>query len=138
MSSDLTLHVRRAPKSDPYGDVAPKLPKKGDAMSNLYDVERSWPDYFLEHRERTVEQQGTYRCGDLPVWTVYCPNGYLGNSTIIEGDDGLIVYDRRQSRRRRRRRRGDREDLGQAGARNLLLTPPHRPLQRRVRDCRSR
>lgn len=41
----------------------------------------------------TVEQQGTYRCGDLPVWTVYCPLGYLGNSTIIEGDDGLIVYD---------------------------------------------
>lgn len=62
-------------------------------MSNPYDVERSWPDYFLEHRKRTVEQQGTYQCGDVPVWTVYCPNGYLGNSTIIEGDDGLIVYD---------------------------------------------
>lgn len=62
-------------------------------MSNPYDVERSWPDYFLEHRKLTLEQQGTYRCDDLPVWTVYCPNGYLGNSTIIEGDDGLIVYD---------------------------------------------
>jgi alkyl sulfatase BDS1-like metallo-beta-lactamase superfamily hydrolase len=62
-------------------------------MNNPYDVERSWPDYFLRHRELTVERQGTYRCGDLPVWTVYCPLGYLGNSTIIEGDDGLIVYD---------------------------------------------
>lgn len=62
-------------------------------MSNPYDVERSWPDYFLEHRKMTVERQGTYKCGDLPVWTVYCPAGYLGNSTIIEGDDGLIVYD---------------------------------------------
>jgi alkyl sulfatase BDS1-like metallo-beta-lactamase superfamily hydrolase len=61
--------------------------------TNPYDVERSWPDYFLEHRRRTVEQAGTYRCGELPVWTVYCPGGSLGNSTIIEGDDGLIVYD---------------------------------------------
>ncbi len=62
-------------------------------MPNPYDVERSFPDYFLEHRRLTVEQQGTYRCGELPVWTVYCPAGLLGNSTIIEGPDGLIVYD---------------------------------------------
>ncbi|MFD6415690.1 alkyl sulfatase dimerization domain-containing protein [Streptomyces sp. NPDC060194] len=62
-------------------------------MANPYDVERTWPDYFLEHRELTVERQGTYRCGDLPVWTVHCPGGYLGNSIVIEGDDGLIVYD---------------------------------------------
>jgi alkyl sulfatase BDS1-like metallo-beta-lactamase superfamily hydrolase len=62
-------------------------------MTNPYDVERSWPDYFLEHRRLTVERQGTYQCGDLRVWTVYCPHGFLGNSTIIEGDDGLIVYD---------------------------------------------
>jgi alkyl sulfatase BDS1-like metallo-beta-lactamase superfamily hydrolase len=62
-------------------------------MANPYDVERSWPDYFLEHRRLTVEKQGTYQCGDLPVWTVHCPLGLLGNSTIVEGDDGLIVYD---------------------------------------------
>ncbi|WP_274034313.1 alkyl sulfatase dimerization domain-containing protein [Streptomyces sp. MMBL 11-1] len=62
-------------------------------MVNPYDVERGFPDYFLEHRRLTVEQQGTYRCGELPMWTVYCPAGYLGNSTVIEGDDGLIVYD---------------------------------------------
>jgi alkyl sulfatase BDS1-like metallo-beta-lactamase superfamily hydrolase len=62
-------------------------------VANPYDVKRSWPDYFLEHRRLTVEQAGTYKCGDLPVWTVHCPLGYLGNSTIIEGEDGLIVYD---------------------------------------------
>ena len=62
-------------------------------MPNPYDVERSWPDYFLEHRRNTVERAGTYKCGDLPVWTVHCPRGYLGNSTIIEGEDGLIIYD---------------------------------------------
>jgi alkyl sulfatase BDS1-like metallo-beta-lactamase superfamily hydrolase len=47
----------------------------------------------LEHRRLTVEQQGTYRCGDLPVWTVYCAMGFVGNSIIIEAPDGLIVYD---------------------------------------------
>ncbi|MFW5415766.1 MBL fold metallo-hydrolase [Nocardiopsis sp. CNT-189] len=62
-------------------------------MANPYDVERSWPEYFLEHRRLTVDRQGTYRCGDLPVWNVYCPGGHLGGSTVIEGDDGLIVYD---------------------------------------------
>lgn len=49
-------------------------------MSNPYDVPRSFPDYFLQHRELTVERQGTYRCGDLPVWTVHCPLGLLGNA----------------------------------------------------------
>lgn len=67
--------------------------RKGNTLSNPYDVERSWPDYFLEHRKNTVERAGTYKCGGLPVWTVYCPAGYLGNSIIVEGDDGLIVYD---------------------------------------------
>lgn len=49
-------------------------------MSNPYDVPRSFPDYFLQHRELTVERQGTYRCGDLPAWTVHCPLGLLGNA----------------------------------------------------------
>ena len=62
-------------------------------MTNSYDVERSWPDYFLEHRRLTVEQQGTYQCGDLPVWSVYCPGGVIGDSIIIDAPDGLIVYD---------------------------------------------
>lgn len=64
-------------------------------MANPYDVERSWPEYFLEHRKMFEEGggQGTYKCGDLPVWTVHAPLGYLGNSAFIEGDDAVIVYD---------------------------------------------
>ena len=60
---------------------------------NPYTVERSWPDYFLEHQKLFTEQAGTYKAGDLPVWTVHVPGGWIGNSTIIEGKDGLIVYD---------------------------------------------
>ncbi|WP_340540755.1 alkyl sulfatase dimerization domain-containing protein [Nocardioides sp. GXZ039] len=62
-------------------------------MTNPYDVERSFPDYFLEHRELTIERQGTYRCGEHPIWTVHHPLGLLGNAIIIEGESGLIVYD---------------------------------------------
>jgi len=63
-------------------------------MANPYDVERSWPDYFLEHRKLFEEEnQGTYRCGEHPVYTVHAPLGYLGNSTFIVGQDGVIVYD---------------------------------------------
>ena len=65
-------------------------------MTNPYDVERSWPDYFLEHRKMFEEReggQGTYKCGDLPVWTIHAPLGYLGNVSFIEGDDAVIVYD---------------------------------------------
>jgi alkyl sulfatase BDS1-like metallo-beta-lactamase superfamily hydrolase len=64
-------------------------------VTNPYDVERSWPDYFLEHRKLFEEDggQGTYKCGDLPVWTVHAPLGFIGNSTFIVGDDGVIVYD---------------------------------------------
>lgn len=65
-------------------------------VTNPYDVERSWPDYFLEHRSLFEEReggQGTYRFGDHPVWTVHAPLGFIGNATFIEGDDGVIVYD---------------------------------------------
>ncbi len=60
---------------------------------NPYQVERSWPPYFLEHQKLFTEQAGTYKAGKYPVWTVHVPGGWIGNSTIIEGDDGLIVYD---------------------------------------------
>ena len=60
---------------------------------NPYKVERSWPDYFLEHQKLFTEQAGTYKAGKYPVWTVHVPDGWIGNSTIIEGKDGLIVYD---------------------------------------------
>lgn len=58
-----------------------------------YHVARSWPDYFLEHRTLFTDKAGTYQAGDNPVWTVHVPCGWIGNSTIIEGEDGLIVYD---------------------------------------------
>ena len=60
---------------------------------NPYQVERSWPDYFLEHKKLFTEKAGTYKAGKYPVWTIHVPGGWIGNSTIIEGDDGLIVYD---------------------------------------------
>lgn len=60
---------------------------------NPYEVERSWPDYFLEHQKLFTEQAGTYKAGKHPVWTIHVPGGWIGNSTVIEGKDGLIVYD---------------------------------------------
>ena len=63
------------------------------APPNPYQVERSWPPYFLEHQKLFTEKAGTYKAGKYPVWTVHVPGGWIGNSTIIEGDDGLIVYD---------------------------------------------
>ena len=66
---------------------------QGPEKENPYKVERSWPDYFLEHQKLFTEQAGTYKAGKYPVWTVHVPGGWIGNSTIIEGDDGLIVYD---------------------------------------------
>ena len=65
----------------------------GEPPPNPYQVERSWPPYFLEHQKLFTEQAGTYKAGKNPVWTVHVPGGWIGNSTIIEGDDGLIVYD---------------------------------------------
>ena len=62
-------------------------------MANPYDVQRSWPDLFLEEREYAAEKQGTYKAGPHPVWTIHVPDGWIGNSTVIEGHDGLIVYD---------------------------------------------
>lgn len=66
---------------------------EGKRDVNPYQVERSWPPYFLEHKKLFTEKSGTYRAGSHPVWTVHVPGGWIGNSTIIEGVDGLIVYD---------------------------------------------
>ena len=60
---------------------------------NPYEIERSWPPYFLEHQKLFTEKAGTYKAGKYPVWTIHVPGGWIGNSTVIEGDDGLIVYD---------------------------------------------
>ena len=66
---------------------------EGKREQNPYQVERSWPPYFLEHQKLFTEKAGTYRAGKHLVWTVHVPGGWIGNSTIIEGEDGLIVYD---------------------------------------------
>ncbi|WP_317928439.1 alkyl sulfatase dimerization domain-containing protein [Halioxenophilus sp. WMMB6] len=63
------------------------------AEENPYYVERTWPDYFLEHRKLFSEKQGVYKAGPNPVWTFHTLGGFIGNTTVIEGDDGLIVYD---------------------------------------------
>lgn len=73
--------------------VASAAPAGHKRAENPYKVERSWPDYFLEHQKLFTEQAGTYKAGKHPVWTVHVPGGWIGNSTIIEGKDGLIVYD---------------------------------------------
>ena len=64
-----------------------------EAPPNPYEVERSWPPYFLEHQKLFTEKAGTYKAGKYPVWTIHVPGGWIGNSTVIEGEDGLIVYD---------------------------------------------
>jgi linear primary-alkylsulfatase len=66
---------------------------EGKREENPYPVERSWPPYFLEHQKLFTEKAGTYKAGEHPVWTIHAPGGWIGNSTIIEGEDGLIVYD---------------------------------------------
>ena len=73
--------------------VAQAAPAAPQVPPNPYVVERSWPPYFLEHQQLFTEKAGTYKAGKYPVWTVHVPGGWIGNSTIIEGDDGLIVYD---------------------------------------------
>jgi hypothetical protein len=72
---------------------ANEAPAGQPLAENPYKVERSWPDYFLEHQKLFTEKAGTYKAGKYPVWTVHVPGGWIGNSTIIEGKDGLIVYD---------------------------------------------
>ena len=80
VACSFSLLATAAPASKPPGE-------------NPYKVERSWPDYFLEHQKLFTEKAGTYKAGKYPVWTVHVPGGWIGNSTIIEGKDGLIVYD---------------------------------------------
>lgn len=88
------MRAKKQPISESKPAALRSIPGgKAAAMANPYNVKRSWPDYFLEHRRLTLGQQGTYRCGDLPVWTVNHPRGFLGNSIVIEAPDGLIVYD---------------------------------------------
>lgn len=51
------------------------------------------PLNFLEHEKLFTEKAGVYKAGPYPVWTLHALGGYYGNATVIEGKDGLIVYD---------------------------------------------
>jgi len=52
---------------------------------NPYTVERTFPDYLLEHRKLFSEKSGTYQAGDLPVWTIKtkATNGFPVLKTTI-------------------------------------------------------
>jgi len=71
--------------------VSPAMAQQ--AAENPYKVERTWPPYFLEHEKLFTEKAGVYKAGPHPVWTLHALGGYYGNTTVIEGNDGLIIYD---------------------------------------------
>ena len=55
-------------------------------------VERSFPSYYLEHRERYTQGRVT-KIEGRPIWLLENLGGWSVNSIVIEGDDGLVVYD---------------------------------------------
>lgn len=55
-------------------------------------VGRSFPPYFLEHREE-VCRSAVVKIPDRPIWCLQSPGGWSVNSIVIEGDDGIIVCD---------------------------------------------
>ncbi|MFE7112756.1 alkyl sulfatase dimerization domain-containing protein [Streptomyces sp. NPDC057575] len=55
-------------------------------------VERSFPAYYREHRERYTTGRVT-KIKDRPIWVLENLGGWSVNSIVIEGDDGLVVYD---------------------------------------------
>ena len=60
---------------------------------NPYKVERTFPEYLLEHRKLFSEKSGTYQAGDLPVWTIHAPDQWIGNITFIETKNEIVVFD---------------------------------------------
>lgn len=60
-------------------------------------VERSFPAYYLEHRERYTTGRVT-RIEGRPIWVLENLGGWSVHSIVIEGDDGLVVYDTGVSR----------------------------------------
>ncbi len=61
-----------------------------------YAVKRSFPPYFLKHKK--YFEPRVYKIGDYPVWSINNTEGWAVNSILIEGEDGLIVYDSGLSR----------------------------------------
>lgn len=60
-------------------------------MTDLH-VERSFPPYYLEHRERYASGRVT-KITDRPIWVLENLGGWSVHSIVVEGDDGLVVYD---------------------------------------------
>ncbi len=58
---------------------------------SLLAVERSFPDYFLAHKEYFAPHVS--RVGKTPVWLLRNLGGWAANSIVIEGPEGLVVYD---------------------------------------------
>lgn len=56
-----------------------------------YQVERSWPTHFEEHRKHFEPK--VYQIGDHRMWSINNPDDWAANSIVIEGDSSLIVYD---------------------------------------------
>lgn len=60
-------------------------------LSKAPSVERTWPGHFDEHRKHFEPK--VYQIGDQRLWSINNPGGWAANSVVIEGDNGLIVYD---------------------------------------------
>ena len=65
-------------------------------MSQI-QVERSFPAYYLEHRERYTRGRVT-KIEGRPIWVLENLGGWSVYSIVVEGDDGLVVYDTGVSR----------------------------------------
>ena len=61
------------------------------AAREYYEVERTWPEYFLEHKK--YFEPKTYAIEGVPVWSINNIDDWAVNSILIEGNDGLIVFD---------------------------------------------
>ena len=76
------------------GAIACSSEQTSDATA--FAVERSFPPYFLEHKK--YFEPTVYEIGDYPVWSINNPDDWAANTILIEGDEGLIVYDTGLSR----------------------------------------
>lgn len=61
------------------------------SSTNAPTVVRSSPSYFLEHKKNFVPK--VYKIADFPVWSINNTDNWAVNTILIEGKDGLIVYD---------------------------------------------
>lgn len=59
---------------------------------------RTFTDYYRHHRG-TYWQPEVIQVGDLPVWVLHNLDGWAVNSIVIEGPDGLLVFDTGLGRR---------------------------------------